>query len=383
MNKSSQNIKNWDRTTIILLILSFILILFSFCAPFIFTLGAKYSSLNFTETGAIGDMLGGIMNPFIAVGGILLTFLAFYMQIKANQIQITQFNQGIENEKKITLREEKKSSYYNLSLLNIDLTEIVSDINQKTERIKEYLDLEKQDNLNTNYLYRTPSKRYTRILETDRIQIYKGYLFFISQEEKWLENYSKLYNVLEFLPELFSTIYSMQENHSRDIFEKKMILRDELNTLMDQSSALINNHHADDPANYLTHPEVKICNTLIGDYYLNLQENLDENLNPKSETDFNIINNEILEPFLSNALFVRNNVPNFDRTIEVLLEKISNIRKDIQLIKQRKLEFSNSIEREYNTLVTNTEEKQSLISELERIQNQIRFTLDKIQVQNL
>lgn len=383
MNKSLQNIKNWDKATIILLIISFILILFSFFAPFIFTFGAKYSSLDFTETGSIGDTLGGIMNPFIAIGGILLTFLAFYMQIKANQIQITQFNAGIENEKKITLREEKKSSYYNLSLLNIDLTEIVSDINQKTERIKEYLDLEKQDNLNTNYLYRTPSKRYTRILETDRIQIYKGYLFFIAQEEKWLENYSKLYNVLEFLPELFSTIYSMQEKHSRDIFEKKMTLRAELNNLMDQASVLINNHHAEDPTNYLNHPEVKICNTLIGDYYLNLEENLDEVPNPKSETDFNIINTEILEPFLINALFVRNNVPNFDRMIEVLIEKISNIRKDIQLIKQRKLEFSNSLEREYNSLVINTDEKQSLISELERIQNQIRFTLDKIQIQNL
>lgn len=378
-----EKFKNWDTTTIILLVISSLLIIFSFFAPYIFTFGAKYASLNFTDTGAIGDTLGGIMNPFIAIGGILLTFLAFYMQIKANQIQITQFNQSVENEKQITLRNEKKLSYYNLSLLNIDLTEIIGDITQKTDRIKEYLDLEKQDNLDSNYLYRTPSKRYTRILETDRIQIYKGYLFFVSNEKNWLENYSKLYNILEFLPEIFSTIYSMQENHSKDIFEKKMILRGELNSLMNEASNLINNHYEKDKSGYLSHPEVKLCNNLIANYYSCLQNNLDENQNPTSETDFNFINHEILEPFLNDALFIRSTVLNFDRTIEILMEKVSNIRKDIQLIKQRKIEFSNSLEEEYKKLVIGKKDDKSIILELENIQIQISSTLEKIEINNL
>ncbi|WP_373060417.1 hypothetical protein [Zunongwangia sp. H14] len=65
--------------------------------------------LNFTETGQIGDTIGGILNPFIALAGVLLTFLAFYMQIKANQIQITQFNEGLKKEKEVRDFLETKS----------------------------------------------------------------------------------------------------------------------------------------------------------------------------------------------------------------------------------------------------------------------------------
>ena len=84
-------IKNWDAITISLLILSILIIIFSFFSPYFFTKNATDLNFDFTKTGSIGDTLGGIMNPFIALGGIFLTFLAFYMQIKANQIQISQF----------------------------------------------------------------------------------------------------------------------------------------------------------------------------------------------------------------------------------------------------------------------------------------------------
>jgi len=64
-----------------------ILILFSFFAPLLFTL--KW--IDFTGTGQIGDTIGGIMNPFIALAGVGLTFLAFYMQYSANRNQLKQF----------------------------------------------------------------------------------------------------------------------------------------------------------------------------------------------------------------------------------------------------------------------------------------------------
>lgn len=44
-------------------------------------------SLDFTQTGPIGDTIGGIMGPFIAIIASLLTFLAFWVQYKANQQQ--------------------------------------------------------------------------------------------------------------------------------------------------------------------------------------------------------------------------------------------------------------------------------------------------------
>ena len=41
--------------------------------------------LDFTETGQIGDTIGGIMGPFIAILAALLTFIAFWAQFDANR----------------------------------------------------------------------------------------------------------------------------------------------------------------------------------------------------------------------------------------------------------------------------------------------------------
>lgn len=41
--------------------------------------------------GVFGDAMGGILNPIIAIGAALLTFLAFYLQIVANEELKTQF----------------------------------------------------------------------------------------------------------------------------------------------------------------------------------------------------------------------------------------------------------------------------------------------------
>lgn len=70
---------------------SFILI-FSFITPILFTRGFVIPEFDFRATGEIGDTIGGIMNPFIAIVGVIVTGLAFYMQYRANKIQVNLFN---------------------------------------------------------------------------------------------------------------------------------------------------------------------------------------------------------------------------------------------------------------------------------------------------
>lgn len=79
-----------DKVILLLVIFSILLIVFALFAPYFFT--QTKSGVNFNNTGQIGDTIGGLMNPFIALAGILVTFLAFYMQLKANKIQVEQFN---------------------------------------------------------------------------------------------------------------------------------------------------------------------------------------------------------------------------------------------------------------------------------------------------
>lgn len=55
-----------------------------------------YNTTKIDSIGTIGDAVGGILNPVIAIGAALLTFLAFYIQYQANrqvqeQFKIQQF----------------------------------------------------------------------------------------------------------------------------------------------------------------------------------------------------------------------------------------------------------------------------------------------------
>lgn len=94
-----------EHVVAVLIIISIILVIFSFFAPYFLTLNAKYVSLDFKDTGAIGDTVGGLMNPFIAMAGVSMTFLAFYMQYKANKIQVDNFS--TEQKKQTELLQEQ------------------------------------------------------------------------------------------------------------------------------------------------------------------------------------------------------------------------------------------------------------------------------------
>lgn len=89
-------IMNWIKKNIItvLVILSVICLIFSFLSPFLFTRNSVFG-VDFSETGQIGDTIGGLMNPFISVSAVLVTGLAFYAQYKANEV----FKRQIEFQK--------------------------------------------------------------------------------------------------------------------------------------------------------------------------------------------------------------------------------------------------------------------------------------------
>lgn len=92
--------KNTKNIIFLILIISLIFLLFSFFAPYFFTSTTFGKNIiTSEETGLIGDTMGGIMNPFIAITGILLTFLAFYIQYQANKQVQNQFDITLENQK--------------------------------------------------------------------------------------------------------------------------------------------------------------------------------------------------------------------------------------------------------------------------------------------
>lgn len=58
-----------------------------FLSLYLFTRPALFTSLDFTNTGPIGDTIGGITAPIINIVGALLVYVSFQAQLEANKIQ--------------------------------------------------------------------------------------------------------------------------------------------------------------------------------------------------------------------------------------------------------------------------------------------------------
>jgi Putative phage abortive infection protein len=85
----------------------FVLIIGLICFfPYWFT-SRSFRNLDFRETGQIGDTVGGIMGPFIAMAAAVLTFLAFWVQYQANIQQRDQYLASLTKQKEDSLAQEK------------------------------------------------------------------------------------------------------------------------------------------------------------------------------------------------------------------------------------------------------------------------------------
>ena len=90
---------------------------FCLLTPLIFTRSLGY--FDFTNTGNIGDTIGGITAPFINILGAILVFLALKAQIQANLIVQEQIEQQ-EIDKKLESESRQLNQYYTNLKSSID-----------------------------------------------------------------------------------------------------------------------------------------------------------------------------------------------------------------------------------------------------------------------
>lgn len=80
-------------------------------APFIATQKAIWGSFDFSQTGQIGDTIGGITAPIVNIIGAILVFYALKAQIDANRLIQDQFDEQKADE----LNRKKTALYYGTS----------------------------------------------------------------------------------------------------------------------------------------------------------------------------------------------------------------------------------------------------------------------------
>lgn len=125
-NISTEDIKTFDRWFSINLL---IFIVFCGCIgllPFLFT--RESENFDFTKTGQIGDTIGGTMSPFVGIAAAGLTFLAFWVQYKANEIQKGQIRKQHSQDK----IESFEKNFF--ELLNLHKQNVAELSYQKTDR---------------------------------------------------------------------------------------------------------------------------------------------------------------------------------------------------------------------------------------------------------
>jgi hypothetical protein len=119
------------------LVIVFILIVFSFIAPHII---ANYFESDFIGKGDAGTVVGGIMSPFVAIAGVVVTYLAFKMQFIANKDQRENFKKELENQRIEFRKSQIENQFYEMLRLykeNLNEVSITLKIKSEEEMIDE------------------------------------------------------------------------------------------------------------------------------------------------------------------------------------------------------------------------------------------------------
>ena len=187
--------KSYKIISIISVAISLLLVIGGCFAPWLFT-GEGCDRLDFTKTGQIGDTIGGVMGPFIAMAGVFLTFVAFLMQVRANEIQREQLHKSF-NMKQL---EHKIESLHALQLLHIDVQNVIKDIEVRCDLIDQYCHDLDDNPLAEVACKRTSSQSIKRYQGIDRNLLYKAVNDFVQTDNKevWYRN---IYAVLDYFSE--------------------------------------------------------------------------------------------------------------------------------------------------------------------------------------
>ena len=194
-----------------------IVVIFAFGAPYIFT---RKGIIDFTETGQIGDTIGGTMGPFIAIAGVIVTFLAFLMQKKANDIISEQHDDDKKREDK-RLQNEYSAR---IKLLKSDIIGARDNITQRISVLEKHRDYLKENPFRTSRLEDCPSEMYCRMSSSNRENIFLALTNLnIPNPEKILHNF---YSIPDYLTPSIKEIREIVDNHSNETYKYLVVIRD-------------------------------------------------------------------------------------------------------------------------------------------------------------
>ncbi len=90
-------------------------VLIAILAPVMLTIASHFKIFDFSNSGQIGDTIGGLTSPIINVVSAIIIYYSFNEQLKANQIQIKALD-----EERNRFNEEKEFNYISQLLMELE-----------------------------------------------------------------------------------------------------------------------------------------------------------------------------------------------------------------------------------------------------------------------
>ncbi|WP_343665367.1 putative phage abortive infection protein [Chryseobacterium mucoviscidosis] len=190
-----------------MVLIACIFILISFCTPFVLTRSSITDDFNFTNTGQIGDTIGGLMSPFINLSAVIVTGLAFYMQYKANKLQVkifrkqleetqNQFKSEQEKQDKNSRKQQFESQFYEMLRLHKEnVNEIEIDAKQRIEKIEAPVTKDDRPKVYYEYLDYKIAKRNAFVEMLKELEFLISKLELSDSPKLTLESYKNIYEI--------------------------------------------------------------------------------------------------------------------------------------------------------------------------------------------
>lgn len=175
-------------------------------APILFTRTKLFECLDFSNTGQIGDTIGGTMTPIVSLAAVILTYLAFRKQVEANKIQTEQFNETLKQKEK----DDKKQLWNSLELMSLDVDFVIQDMEERINQFKDYLKNVREITYGERILRNIPTVSLSRYRTIDRNKLYNAYKLFVDYEDK-KELFRRTYFLLDYYSEKSKEVLSTLE----------------------------------------------------------------------------------------------------------------------------------------------------------------------------
>ncbi|WP_117883737.1 hypothetical protein [Aureibaculum luteum] len=308
--------KKKDPVLIGLIVLSIILIIYSL---FYFINYYSYNDLlfHFPESvddknlklppNEIGDSIGGVLNPIIAFSASVLTFLAFYIQFKANNEQRKIFQATIKKEKTIEHNRHKA----NINIFKALINSMTEYYNKSGDLLIEFINREEENPLEINYYAFLTNSSYENFNKLNLRDIYSSIAYSFEnndENENWENNFIDTLTIVDFYHKLITELKIKFEIHVKS-------KSDNLNSV----GEVLNKNIGD----ILSDPYLSSFDGI--EDYIAIVYNKDNSLNPIipdkefKGISFSRLQDEFFKKFLTNLKkeYDKENDPKFKKLLEL------------------------------------------------------------------